>query len=195
MKLFALPALLCLIQLTISSPLPPKIETEKALLEDTRPATPEEVFRIFGYATFDEFLVSQVAKHADHLTTIFERSTQSVCQKPYFVLIEDVQAAIGRLASNPAGTRCRNTQLPPGCTILKAYGSARIGICGPTTTSLLCSTVSKYLEGIMNTCKYKMPLGGTQFYTGGYQGLNENTLNYVFIDRNWIDCGVLASTL
>jgi hypothetical protein len=185
MKFFTVTASLLLATLSISSPVPdPSGKKELGpVLNDIRAATPKELMSTFGYATFEEFLASQVSERANIPSTIFKRSTKSVCQQKG-VLWDDAYAVISRLASLPSGTQCGNSNLPPGCTVMQVYKTARVGFCGPTTTKISCNTASKYLQGIMNTCKYPIyRQGGVETGTGGYQGLNENTLNYVYLDR------------
>jgi hypothetical protein len=179
MKFFTTTIVLYLATLALSSPFSKPIATEtEQLPEDFRAATPDEVASVFG-STFEEFLAAQVSPRSDLLSFLFRRSTQSVCQNNS-VLHADAYAAIVNLANLPAGTRCGNSQNAPKCSIMKIYKSARLGICGPKATSVLCSTTAKYLQGIANTCSYT---SGNSVRTGGYQALNENTLNYVFIDR------------
>jgi hypothetical protein len=186
MKRFALLVALSLAALTVASPLPegpvPIAEGDDAVFRGIRAATEEEVLQVFGYRTFDAFLASEVSKDSKAPSSIFRRSTVSICQTGH--LFEDAQTAIYRLASAPSNLRCGNTETPPGCTIMQRYNGAVLGFCGPTTTSILCSKIALYLFGIANTCRYNIvtPLGQAETHTGGYQGLNENILNYVFVN-------------
>lgn len=150
-----------------------------------RDATPDEIFRVFGFHTFQEFLASAVSERSDAPTTVFRRATQSVCQRTA-ALYDDAYLAIVRLAELPASTNCGNSQTPPGCSIMASYKTARVGFCGPRTTNIKCSLAAKYLYGIATTCRYSIvsPIGGTILRTGGYQSLNENPINYVFVERD-----------
>lgn len=149
-----------------------------------RAATPEEVVQIFG-RSFEDFLATEKSKRAGLPSSIFKRATIPICQttinSPYD---GDINNAINYLANLPSGTRCGNNQTPPKCVIMKQSGSAKLGFCGPTSTSIPCSTVVNYLRGIRNTCLdgYQVFGGSLIYVAAGYQGLNENLANYVYIN-------------
>jgi hypothetical protein len=187
MKLFHLALSFCFATAATSSPLSIADEAKDTTSRPPgfRNATPDEIFGVFGFHSFSDFLASQVSKRSDEPTTLFKRATKSVCgRRPAFY--EDAYLAIVKLAELPASTNCGNSQTPPGCSIMASYKTARVGFCGPRTTNIRCSHAAQYLYGIAKTCKFTStnPAGLPVSRTGGYQELNENPINYVFIDHD-----------